>query len=83
MGMVTGCRLRQDIRTFLGAGRERGCGSNQGRTPLPSSGQGEHDEALSLESAIRRDMGTDGCLHVSLRDPPWWALLSACVFMKG
>lgn len=53
----------------FGGGGGRGCGSYQRWTPLPGSGQGEKNWALSLKSAIRGNMGTDSCLHVSLRDP--------------
>lgn len=61
-----------------GGGRETGCGSNQRWTSLLGSVQGGKDCAPALKSAIGGDMGTDGCLHVSLRDPLLWcALLSA------
>lgn len=47
---------------------ERGCGSYQRWTPLPGSGRGE--TIRTLNSAIGRDMGADGCLHVCLGDLP-------------
>lgn len=51
-------------------GRERGCGSYQRWTTLPGSGQRGKTWAPSVKSAIRGNVGTNGCLHVSLTDPP-------------
>lgn len=47
--------------------RRDGCCSNQHLTPCFLA---EEDQTPSLRSASRGDMGTEGALHVSFRDPP-------------
>lgn len=63
--MVTGGRLRQDICTDLEVdGSERGCGVYRFWRLLPGSGLEEENCSPALNSAIGRDVRTNGGLHV-------------------